>query len=287
MKLIILLLLTSSNVFSCKLKKADFISLSGPLTFLLKEFNLENDKYFKAKLRVHDIGNSSATSLAGGLFISKKLLKKYKKPVIIFDQSKDLESTIKSLGIKHFFEIKTLGLTPFEVYKNSVIALKKITSDCETQIIKLNEKVTNIKFRILERSKHKGPIKRTIDYTKKTSLRPKFKKKTVIFFLGNIKGEKFPNLVMVNDNFVKFLADNHLITTYPSKESYVPWSSKILKAFTSPTYIGVYEDTKVRAGQVKIRKSENNIINISGNGILTPGISQVRLLPQIFQAIYK
>ncbi len=291
MKLILLIffMLLSSTCFACQLKKADFISLSGPLTFLIKKLELQNDSNFKAKLAVHKIGKTSAKDLAGGLFISKKELKKYKKPVIIYDESKQLEKTIKDLDVKNKYEIKTLGLTPFEVYENSIEALKQISSKCEKKIISLNEKVTAIKIRLLKHASNKGPLKpdeKRIDYTVNTSLRPAFEPKTVIFFLGDVKEKKFPTMVMVNDHFVKFLLDNKLIKTYPTDLAYLPWSAKILKSLVSPIYIGIVEDDNMREGRVKIKKSENNIINVFGNGILTPGISQVFLLPSIFQAIY-
>src|SRR5690606_14230323 len=116
-------------------------------------------------------------------------------------------------------EVKTRNLLPLEALTITVNALEPYLSGCEALIQKINEEAQRIQNQILK------------------SLS---KKQDIGFYLGELRGGKRPEIVMVNDGMVKVLITEKKVATYPTDMAYVNWSSKILRSVPESTvHIGL------------------------------------------------
>jgi hypothetical protein len=107
------------------------------------------------------------------------------------------------------------------------------------------------------------------------------KKETFVFFLGLIRGNKLPEMLIVKDGVVKWLSEERLIKTYPSELAYVNWSARVMSHLPENTYrIGL----KDSGGDLiqEIEKFEN-VINLTYPGSLIPGIGQVDAMIYLFK----
>lgn len=258
MKVLILFisLISIHNIAACELKN-DIVSLSNPMTTLLEELNLLHSGKVKAISSFHKTKNPfKADILTGGIFLSKAKLKKLGRSVIFFDASKEFEDSLKSSDVKSYVKIKTIGEDPFTVTQKLISKIVPYLKDCEDEVKSLNKKLFTIKAQLIKRLKGSS--------------------RKVVFFLGHCK-KKLPELVIVEDGFVKFLKDEKLIKTYPSKLSYVTWSKKILNELKGYQYYCV--DTEASKYQFKVNKKDH--ISISFGDAFNPGLSQVYFLEKL------
>jgi hypothetical protein len=242
-KVISLFLITST--FACELKPNEYISLSGPVSILLRELDLLKDKSLKAISSFHPITKDefSGKRVSGGLFISSKYLKSLKDPIVFYDSSRELKQIFQA-GI----EIQTKGEIS-SLIDSHLESLKPFTKDCESKIKEIQKNVKTI-------------LKSIKDY--------KFQK-SYLFYLGKL-GERKTNLLVSNDLFVRVLKNKAKLKTYPSDSMYVPISQKIKKDFSDAIEIGISD------GKTHVKKIEDKRFNISFQGILTPGYSQILFL---------
>lgn len=254
-----------NSSFGCEFKKnVNLINLSGPMTVLLKEFNLLGSPQLKGLSSVFnlDLNGFKGEIFSGGIFLSKSSWKKIKNPFVVFDQSYELE---KDLNQSHVPNIKvvTRDLDPFLAHQEVAKVFLKITDQCEDKIKKLDSEIDNISKRLINTSKNLG---------------------LHIFFLGRIgKDKKFPELV-INDNIVLYLKKLNWIETYKSQLAYIPWSSKILSSLKKDTkFIGLSDksqETKLYAQII-----EKNYLNLFHPQMHIPGLSQIRLLEPILSEL--
>ncbi|MFZ4714062.1 MAG: hypothetical protein ACOYL6_10135 [Bacteriovoracaceae bacterium] len=259
-------LLTIKDSFAlCSLKDDHpILSLSGPITHILKELNLL--KKVKAISLFHGISKNDFTGdrLGGGIFLSTDYIKKFSKPVLFFDESLEMRKNFKDLNLMAH-EVKTRNMDPFEAYEHSLKILLPYLKHCENEITSINKWVNEIKIR----------------FEKKSAL-----KKTYLFYLGGIpKVGRKPNLIMV-DNFVLYFKKRKLMATYPTELNYASWSEKVLAELKKGPYleVGLINGGSEQLEFQSISDGEKNIIQQS---LLIPGLAQIKVIEPLWNLLEK
>jgi len=250
-----LILLFSFTSGACEISKP-IVSLSGPITMLLDELNLLNDKNVLGISKFHPVKPGYKGKIySGGIFLSNKTLKSFRNSKIYFDKSRGFKQILKKAKISNYQEFDSRDQNPFEVLNMTIIKTQDILKNCFTEIEKLEKKSDKIQ--------------------KELKLNSELSKS--IFFLGSL-GHKLPKLVIANDGFVLSLREFDNFKTYPSDISYVPWSQKVLKGLKSYMHIGIDEGS---SEVTTINKLSTLKYNISMRGALTPGMRQIYLLQSL------
>jgi hypothetical protein len=229
-------------------------SLSGPVTVALKELKLLKLSHVKGVSIFHPIASDefSGKLLPGGIFLSREVMKEMKGSLVFFDESRELGKILSSMKELKLREVKTRGLTPEEVTSLMIKELKAITKDCDKEFESFLLKSQKLSKEILS----KAP-----------------KNFSAVFYLGELRNQKRPDLAMVNDGIVKWLKDQGKLKTYPSELAYVSWSAKIIHELPEETlHIGVIDS----GGKMKkeFKKLDSRRINFTYPGSLIPGLSQ-------------
>lgn len=249
--LISLLLICSDISYACKINRP-IISLSGSVTLALSGLNLLSDPNLRGISVFHpNAGNPKLKRLPGGIFISSRTLSEFQNITFIYDESIELMKTLKKSQIQSE-SIVTRGLIPDDVVRLTLEKLKPFLSQCDENLKKYQD---NIKFKILK-------------------IRQKLSKKmSAVFFVGEIRNEKYPDLIMTNDGFIKWLKMEKLIETYPSNLAYIQWSTKILSEVKIKYKIGI-KDTGTDSIK-KVNFISKNEFNLLFPGALIPGEGQL------------
>ncbi len=267
------LLIVTSNLFACEfLPKQNIISLSGPAIHFFFNLGLINDKRLKiiSKFSGFTDKDFNGELVAGGIFLSSKLIKKHKNSLIIFDNSREQRRAIKRSNIAGYLEVDTAG-DPFVVYQKLKKQLMSLTTGCQKNILKLQKQVDLIKTNI-------------------SSL--KNKDVMYLFYLGKVINKRRPQLLMLNDGFVKYLIINKKINSYPSKLTYVSWSSKIIRNLEKKgkvIHVGlnnIRKHKKQSIYQVSFDQKGQNI-NVYGPSLLIPGLPQIFFLKDLVDLFKK
>jgi hypothetical protein len=177
---LLVILFLMNQLWACELK-APIVSLSSPITSLLREMDLLSIDKVKGISMFHHAPNFRGKKLGGGIFLAKKTIDQFQGLTVFFDEGKELSERLKILSLKE--EIKTRGLDPFTVTTEALKILTPYLEDCRLEIKKISQWVEDEK---------KWQISKT-----------PFKKK-YFFFLGAILGDKLPELMIVRDGFVMF-----------------------------------------------------------------------------------
>jgi hypothetical protein len=234
-------------------------SFSGPVTQALEELNLLDKHQLKGISVFHPIAAQKfkGKRFAGGVMLSPASLSELSGGVVFYDESQQLRRMFNQYPTVKSVEVSTRNLTPLQVDESVQKILMPYLSKC-SRIISEQRKKQLVKLRNL------------IPHSK-----------TFLFFLGEIKGERVPEMLMVNDGVVKWMLDEKLITSYPSELAYVNWSAKILQSMSSESFqIGLRDS----AGQMtKSFAQKGKIINLTFPGALVPGKGQVDAMIYLFE----
>ena len=247
--LLFILLNPISTLWCCELQR-DTVSLSGPVTGLLKELDLLNSPKLKAISLFHPVGDVKIEKLGGGLFLAQKTLDKFKDSTFYFDESRELSERLKK--IKNKTEVITRSETPFVITKWSLEKLKDNLIGCEMKIKSLENWIE------AEEKWHK--------------LQPA-SKETIFFFLGAITLDRWPEYLIVRDGFVLSFIQNKKVKTFESDLAYVRWGEKWKKSLKGERLIGIAE-----AESARVEKLASGIFNFYYPGALTPGIYQIKFM---------
>lgn len=268
MKLVIsLIFFWTAWANACEIKsKSDIISLSGPISHLLKELNLLK-KPVLAISEFHGISSDefSGEILKGGMFLSPQVLKRLNSPIIFFDESLEQRKTVQKLALQGI-ELATKNLDPFSVYELSKKKMLPFLSNCEKELENLDQKVSSIEDKISKTTKREGYY---------------------FFYLGEIyPDKKKPNLIMI-DNFVLLLQNLKIIKTYPSTLNYVPWSSKVIEEFNQKkTFsIGTVTSKASKNPQLILKKVSDKEFNFYHPSLLVPGMAQINFLAELVEKL--
>jgi hypothetical protein len=244
-------------VWACQIKQ-ETVSLSGTVTSLLYELELLDDPRLKGISLFHPIEKNlfKGKRYPGGVMIAQKTLKELQGKTIFFDESSELAKRLKNAGLTKLVEVKTRGLDPFESTENTLRRLEPYLSNCPTEVLRVRLWAANEKQYLLSRKKLRHPL---------------------FFFLGEIKGEKLPELMMVHDGPVLFWTRNDRIHTLKSDLPYVRWGEKWRKGLSEQAaFVGLAE---LKAGEkFRLEKGPKRYWNVKDVGVLTPGPWQIRFM---------
>lgn len=250
-----LLLFPFFSQANCRLK-SDIVSLSAPVTGVLKELSLLEDKRLKAISLFHPVERSEfkGERIGGGVFLSQKNLKKFSGWTVFFDESGETKRRLKSLKSK--LEVKTRSLDPFEVTLQTLSTLEKWLKDCDREILRVKLWVASEKEELLKLKTFRHPL---------------------YFFLGKIKNGKLPDLMMVGDGPVLFWKRHQKIKTHESSLAYLRWGEKWRKSLPKDAVmVGIIE---LKVGEkFRLEKGEGRLWNVYDVGALTPGPAQIHFM---------
>lgn len=255
------LIILGFNVYSCEIKdNTKLYSLSSSITMLLEELNLLESKKLLGISIFHPVRKYNGKKLAGGIFLSDKLFENNPNLIVFYDESRELRKKLNRHSTLKAVEVITRELDAFEAYVLSLNLLKPILDNCSKELEKIENKVTKVKNKI-------------------KSVKPDLK---YLFYLNLFQSNlKKPELLIVNDGFVKTLIKYSKLKTYNSELGYVSWSSKEMKKFKDKTiHIGISDSKKEN---IQIERLEKNIWNISYRGALSPGLRQVYFLNHLVE----
>lgn len=245
----------------CRLvENTSIVSLAGSSTVLFRELGLLEE------LKGISVFNPVAESeykgkvYPGGIFLSQSVLNDFKTSTVIFDESRELEKILKAKEIKRI-ELKSRNQSPSETIHATLKLIIPFTTGCDQEIEKIEQRRVFLENKILNLTDGK---------------------KKFLFFLGEMKEERLPEMIMSNDGVVKWLKDKQKIVTYPSDLAYVNWSSKILNDFRESKMVGLIDTARKNKKEiVKV----NGKINVYFPGILVPGLSQLEGFAFLFESI--
>lgn len=255
------------SLFACRIHPNNsLVVLSGAITSTLRELKLLEDPHLIALSHFFVRGEESESlkkkMITGGFFMSSQVLKTFKDATIIFDKSLEYKKQFVKSGLNSFIEFETRDISPEDVILKSLKELKPFLVGCEENIANFQSVVKNMMIKIKELA---------------------WKKKKALFFLGKISLNKNPNMLMVNDGFVRTLLDQEKIISYPAQSAYVIWARKTMNLFSdgATLYFGLEEDQSMK---LSIKKIKSNHWNLSTWGIFTPGFGQLRFLYEFIKS---
>jgi hypothetical protein len=258
-----LLFLSGEALAACRFKDElkKVYSLSGPLTVALKEIGLLRDPKLRGISIFNPVGLTefSGTIVPGGIFLSREAMDELKGAVVFFDEGRELARTLPKGSVQFI----TRGLTPPQVVERSIEVLRNHTQDCEKEFAIFSNRTQEL-------------AKKVLDLMRRAP--------RAVFFLGEIKNRRPPEMVIANDGIVKWLKDQTRLTTYPSDLGYVTWSMKLLQELHKDTLrVGIIDSGRV--GEMKVQRLDKNSFNLRAPGSLVPGITQLKAWLYFLEAI--
>jgi hypothetical protein len=258
------------TTYACELKGTkDFISLSGPVTYALKELGLLKDHKLKGISVFNPVDHKSFAGkvYGGGLFLGQKSLSDFENKIVFYDSSRELKKYLKQSQSLHAIEIQSRGLGSLVVSNEVLDILGQYLKQCSQQLGDLRLKIKRIERELKSFKNSQRALKGTGH-------------SSYLFYLGAVSKSKRPNLLIVNDGPVKTLIDYNVLKSYPSKLEYVSWSQKLIKSLKAPIHIGLSEGDSI---EPIMKKISDNLYNISYRGALTPGLSQLLLVEYLIK----
>lgn len=275
---------TPKNIFAnCRLKN-NLVSLSGPISHLLYQFNLlGQDQEYKVKaISTYNGFNEkdySGKILPGGIFLSRGAIKEIGHSPLFFDRSEKLRTLFEKLKLESkenlgtTIEVDTFGKDPIETFEKCYQLLAPYLLGCEDLYKKEKERQKRLIEKIQE-NKNKDDF-------------------IILFYLGEFfKKGRYPGRLMVNDSLALFFKRRQIMGGYPSHLSYVPWSEKIIQDLRNQKkrviHVGLTgrkKDLSDPFDKVKIESYEDkgeHFINIYGAGVLIPGVYQIKVIEEIY-----
>ncbi len=238
--------------FKPSIKKV--ISLSGPITVLLKQVGLLNAPAVKGISIFSPIQRQEfkGTIYPGGLFLARSTLSEFSGGEVFYDSSRELRKILLTQPGIRAIEVNTRELLPLEVVDRSIDLLRGLTLGCEEEFRSFRDRTQKIQSELLR-------------------LIPEGFK--VVFFLGRFTGVRAPELVMANDGAVKLLRRERRITTYPSQLAYANWSARILASLPAQTLFVGLVDPSLDGAERLVKSGPRWTVTFPG--ILVPGITQL------------
>ncbi len=255
------LFFTIIRSFSCEFsgEVKNVYSLSGPVSLALRDLGLTKSPKLKAVSTFHPIDKSfHGEFFPGGLFLSIDWLHKMKGGLVFYDEARELTKSIARIQGVHGVEVRTRQLSPMGVSHY----LEKV----------LSPYVRNCNF---------AQMHQELDRKLETLARLIPLSRSYLFFLGEIRGARLPEMLMVQDGVVQWMIEKVHLQTYPSKLSYVTWSSKVMRSMPQNTLKVGLIDSGSKMIYEKIQNKEG--INLTFPGGLIPGTGQVEAMLFLFK----
>jgi hypothetical protein len=239
-------------------------SLSGPITYILKDLNLLKNVQGISLFHGLEKKDFEGDLIGGGIFVSPKYLKKFKNVLVFYDESVELKKNLLNQNVE-IIEMKTRNMDPFEALDASLKVLSSQVVNCDKEILKIKKESLLIQN----------------FFQKRTPLKNNF-----VFYLGELlTNRRKPNLIMV-DHFVLYFKKMNLIKTYPTTLNYAPWAVKVINELKNKSLIEVGM-ANTNAEELNLSAISPREINFSQKSLLIPGLSQVRLMKTIWEKLEK
>lgn len=254
LSLIWLISLNAFGVCEFKSEVTKVFSLSGSTTVLLRELGLLNHSKVKGISVFNPVktGEFSGKVYPGGIFLSRDSLTEFYGGLVFYDESRELTKILTPMSAINSREIRTRSLSPLQAFDKTLKEVSFYLKGCEDKARVIREKFLGLEKQLLEKIPAGLPV---------------------VFYLGELRGERFPEMVVVNDGVVKWLKDKHKIKTYPSTLAYVNWSSRIMQSLPKNTlHVGIKDSGN--SGEKTIKRSSQKMTLIYP-GALVPGLSQL------------
>ncbi len=269
----LIVLLFIQSTWACRIKQP-IVSLSGPMSYLLKDLGLTTDTNLKAVSSFHHfVKEFNGQRIAGGIYLSLKKMKELgTEPYVLFaDESQELRSRISFYktqvdNLQDVRFVDTRNKDPFEVTEQLLQSIQPyLTQECGYKVQNLRKDL----IRIMGLAKNiKFP-----------------KGKSWLFYLGDKSPGNQNQTLMVNDSFNLFFKANQNFKTYPSTLAYVSPSAKIMrKIWKNSIKVGLVESEQ---RELKVEKVKKNMFNLYQEGILYPGLSQVHFVENFSKWVNK
>ncbi len=254
---LILILFPLCTWATCQLdSKFEYISLSAPVTSFFEQLQILNDTSLKVISHFHPTKGFGGERWQGGIYLPVKKIRSIQAPtVLFFDQSQELRNLLNQEQVSEKIQAVEIATaqkplaTIFSELKEQLIPYLK---NCSWQIKKLENQLAQaeVLYQQVEEKKDK-----------------------VLFFLGEIKENQYPNKLVNNDLFVSELRKRNLFTAYPADSAYVDWSAKILGQFEAKWFVGLSD----RCSKAEF-KTEGQKLNFCHPRVFIPGIDQVEVM---------
>lgn len=251
-----LLLLFSIQSFACEWKPEvkKVVTLSGSMTVLMKKTGLLSKKEVQGISVFSPVSKNdfSGKIYPGGIFIAQGTLNEFSGTTVFYEKSEQLRKIFQSRNDINKVEIYTRGKVPLEVVEYSIEQLKPFVKGCEKAFTEFTDEAKAVQKKLLDKLSGKA---------------------TVVFYLGEIRGNRFPEMVVVHDGVVSLLLKENKIQSYPSELAYVNWSAKVMADLPKETlHVGLVDPGM--NDEKKIKRSSNRMTLIYP-GSLIPGFSQL------------
>jgi hypothetical protein len=250
----------------CTIKKnISLYSFSGPMTTALFQLKLLSDPQLKGIFNYHQFGrikNSQTKIFLGGVQLSKKDLTDIPKgAVIFFDTSRPLEKLLQSSDASfQLHKIETRNRLSIDLAKEVLQKVSPYLDSCELRVRELNEN-------------YDGMVKKIKSAPKKIGL--------FYFFLGEIKSNQLPELMVGRDLFIRDLVEYQKIKLSSTLPTYAPWSVKELRDHPGAILVGMSTKVGSQLSWEKIKFSQlgfkHETWNLYFEGAAIPGAFQLEM----------
>lgn len=243
--------------WACRLKQ-DIVSISAPVTGVLKELELLNDPHLKAISLFHPLKESEfkGARLGGGLFLSQKGMAPYKETIFFYDQSAEITKRVKLLPFKRRVQVLTRGFDPFVISSMALTVLSDVLIGCEAKVSRFQTWMKNEREFQISHKAFSGEI---------------------YFFLGEIRAGKLPQLLMVKDGPISFWIRHGKVKTFDSPLSYVSWGEKWKKSLSGTERLVGLVQSKANE-DFRIEKITDKQMNVYDPYVLSPGPWQIHFM---------
>jgi|GEM_PF-5869728 len=248
---------------NCRLNQ-NIVSLSGPISFVLKEIGLQSDKKLLGISSYHKFFKGfKGKKIDGGIYLPSKVFYEIKKDYILFsDESIDGMRTLKKAresfeNFKKIIEVKSRGKDSFTFSKEVFSLIETIVSNCQLELKNLVQKVNKIQEELLNFKLNR--------------------KQSHYFSLsGSRKLSPEKEYLITNDLFVKSLKEIKNFNTYESNLNYTSIPQKKISMLPKVQWWRVKQDRSELGIELK-----KDWILLHGDSVLVPGLSQVYIIEKL------
>ncbi len=242
---------------ACRLT-GPIVSLSSPVTGVLKELKLLGDPSLKAVSLFHPLALAeyAGARLGGGVFLSERGMRPYRDAVVYFDESAELAARLRRISFQGRVQVRTRGPDPFVIAENALVALSPRLEGCAPLMAQFRAWMEGERAFLDAAKPFPHPM---------------------YFFLGAIRSGKPPELMMVDDGFVGYWSRRGKIRTLDSASAYVRWGEKWRRGL-KPTEVLMGLVEAPAGASMEVQPVGKNAFNVSDPGALSPGPGQIRFM---------
>jgi hypothetical protein len=249
----------SASLWACQLA-GPVVSLSAPVTGVLKHLGLLTDPRLLAVSLFHPLAPQEFVGprLGGGLFLSQKGLVPYQNAELFHDQSDELRRRLAGFRFKHITQVPTRGNDPFAIARGGLAALATHLHSCESKVSAFESWLRTEEAALRARPAFQGEVH---------------------FFLGPLRGERFPELLVVNDGAIGWWIKEGKLRTLETPLPYVRWGGKWRARSKGARFVGL--DASGAVGAWQLVPLSPGHFNVQDPMALAPGVFQIEFMRRL------